>query len=118
MKSLKERIMTDEAVRITMLDQILFDVLGKDSLTSKELEHCEHEFQREFIAYTREIVLKHHEELTKLSKPEFKHEFNLAVDRIGHNILNTQMMNLRDSAIETGACLAMIIMKTLSYPIE
>ena len=110
-KNMKERIQEDEIVLINLLDIILFDVLKKDSATSKALEYCEKEFIKELRKYTK-VVLKNYKNLTELNKTN-KQQFNLEVENLAHSL--TQKLDyLRDCAVETGACICMILFKTLS----
>lgn len=109
MRNLKERIYSDELLRIEFLESVLFDLLGKDSLTSKELEYYEKDFLKCFREYTRN-VLKNHDSLVKLPK----REFNLEIEKIGCELLTSKLESLTDCAIETGACICMIVLKTLT----
>ena len=113
MKSIKERIYNDELFRIDVLESVLFDLLGKDSLTSKELEYYEKDFLRCFREYTRNI-LKNYSNLVKLTNREYTREFNLEIEKIGRELLTSKLESLTDCAIETGACLCMIILRTLT----
>ena len=117
MNSLKKRIVNDSATRIDLLDSVLFDLLGKGSITSQELDYYEKDFLRELRNYTREI-LKNYDELIKLTKPEYRNEFNSKIDDIGYLLLTNKMESFRDCAVETGCALCMIILKTMNQPIE
>lgn len=118
MTSLKKRILDDEAIdKIDLLDEVLFNFLGRDSLTSKELSYYEKNLRIELQRYTCDI-LKNYEKLIRINKPEFQREFDLELERIGHTLITEKLMAYRDCAVETGAALCMIILKTLNAPLE